>query len=104
MSKRVRETPEIAAGVRRMVRALGRRVGDGDPVDLKELLALQVALDEALVEAVAMQHDGTGFSWAEIARELGTTRQAAQMRFGPKVKARSDRGCAERVSPTSLAV
>lgn len=85
-AKRERETPEVAAGVRRMIRALGKRVGNGDPVDLVELAAVIQEADAALRAAVAMQKAGTewraGYSWAEIAEGLGTSRQAAQERFG----------------------
>lgn len=81
-AKRVRETPEIAAGVRRQAAALGRRIGQGDPADLHELLALREVVDQALTEAVRQQHEI--FSWAEIAAGLGTSRQAVQMRFGAR--------------------
>lgn len=74
------ETPEFAAMVARMVRALGRRVGEGDPVDLLELTALYGELDAALRAAVAEQRE-TGFSWGEIAAGLGVSRQTAHQRF-----------------------
>lgn len=73
------ETPEFAAMLRRMVKALGRRLADGDPVDLAELLAVQKELDAALDEAVRGQR--RQFSWDEIGQGLGVSRQAAQKRF-----------------------
>jgi hypothetical protein len=82
-AKREREIPEYVAAVRRMIRCAGRRVGDADPEDLPELLALRDALDQALEDAVRGQRDA-GFSWSQIARGLGTTRQAAQQRFGER--------------------
>ncbi len=79
--KRERDIPSFAGMVRRTLRALGRRVADADPEDLVELLELREVVEEAIAEAVRGQR-GNGFSWAEIARGLGTTRQAAQQRFG----------------------
>lgn len=78
--KREREIPEIAAGIRRMILALGRRVGDADPVDLLELERLAADVEVALREAVSGQR-GAGFSWASIAAGLGVTRQSAWQRF-----------------------
>ena len=81
MAKRERETSEYAGMVRRVIRAHGRRVADADDVDLAELVGMQAVLDDAVQEAV----DGMrarGESWAYIGRALGTTRQAAQMRYG----------------------
>lgn len=82
-AKRVRETPEYAGCVRRMVRAHGRRVGGADPEDLGELVGLYEVVGEAVADAVAGLREG-GCSWAQIARGLGITRQAAQQRFGLK--------------------
>lgn len=67
--------------VRRIVRAHGRRVAGADPEDLPALADLHRAVDDALREAVRGQRDA-GFSWADIARGLGTSKQAAQQRFG----------------------
>lgn len=81
-----RETADVAAMTRRMVRALGRRIGDGDPIDLNEFRALRAALDEAEQAAVDAQRQ-FGFSWAQIADGLGTSRQNAQQRFTRKATA-----------------
>lgn len=78
-----RETPEVAKGVGRMIRAVGRRVGAEDPVDLAELQRLREALDEAEVLAVTGLRSG-GYSWTEIADGLGVTRQSAHTRFTRK--------------------
>jgi len=75
-----RETPDVAKGVARMIRALGRRVGSEDPIDLQELRRLREALDAAEHEAVTMLR-ANGCSWADIGEGLGTTRQNAQQRF-----------------------
>lgn len=77
-----RETFEYAAMMRRMIRAHGRRVAHADPEDLAELIALHDALDAAIADAIAGQRAHYGRSWADIGRGTGTTRQAAQMRYG----------------------
>lgn len=74
------ETPEYAAMMRRMMRAHGRRVADADPEDLAELVALREVLEESIASAVEGMR--SRYSWAQVARGLGTTRQAAQMRYG----------------------
>lgn len=66
--------------VRRVIRAHGRRVADADPEDLAELVAMHQVLDEAIAEAIAGQRE-TGFTWSEIGKSLGMTRQAAWLRF-----------------------
>ena len=79
--QRERELPEYCAMVRRVIRAHGRRVGQADPEDLAELLTLRLELDTAIATAVQGQRRN-GFSWADIGRGLGVTRQAAQMTWG----------------------
>lgn len=88
---RVTETAEFAAFARRIVKAYGRRVGDGDVEALPELLALSAEIDAAIAKSVTGLR-AAGYSWADIASRLGTTRQAAQQRFGraPEPLAASD--------------
>lgn len=76
------ETPEFANMLARMIRAYGRRVADGDEVDLTRMRELAEELESAIGEAVRGQRERHGQSWAYVARGLGTTRQAAQMRYG----------------------
>jgi hypothetical protein len=75
------ENPEFAAFGRRIIRAHGRRVAAGDVEGLAELLALAAEVEQATQAAVDGLR-GHGYSWAEIARRLGLTRQAAQQRWG----------------------
>lgn len=79
---RERETTEYAAAMRRLIAAHGRRVADADVEDLAELIELHHALDEAIAYAVVESRRRAGRSWADIARATGTTRQAAQARWG----------------------
>lgn len=77
---RERSAEEVAGAARRMIRALGRRVGDADPVDLLLVVELRAVVEAAYVEAMRGQR-AAGFSYAEIAAGLGTSRQAVQQRL-----------------------
>lgn len=80
-AKRYRETPEVAAGAARMIRAVGARAaGDVDALPL--LVDLGEEVERELRRAVAGVRR-RGWSWTDVGRVLGTTRQAAQSRFGP---------------------
>ncbi|MFJ1460993.1 hypothetical protein [Nocardia sp. N2S4-5] len=74
------ENLEFAALSRRIIRAYARRVGAADPAALAELVALQNSVDEAMGKVVAGLR-AAGYSWTDIARELGVTRQAARQRW-----------------------
>lgn len=82
---RVRETPEVAGAARRMVRAVGDRAA-ADVEALPLLAALAQAVDAELQRAVQGARDpgrhATPYSWADVGRALGVSRQAAQQRFG----------------------
>lgn len=81
--KNVRELPEYTAMLARMVRGLGRRlVDEGNPSDLADAVQLQRQLEDTIGQAVARMRAEHGYSWAMLADELGTTRQAAQQRYG----------------------
>ena len=75
------ENTDYTAFARRIIRAAGRRIADGDVEGLPELLTLTAELNTAIDTAVTgLRHHG--YSWAEIATRLGITRQAAQQRWG----------------------
>jgi hypothetical protein len=85
--KNVVENPEFAAFIRRILRAAGCRVGDGDVEGLADLVALRFELDTAIADAVAgLRSPKWAYSWADIARVLGVTRQAAQQRYGAAIE------------------
>lgn len=69
--------------VRRMIRAAGRRLGEADPEDLAQLVAMREDLDQAIATAVAGQR-AAGTSWAAIGSALGMSKQAAAQRWGRK--------------------
>lgn len=67
--------------VTRLILRAGVRAGDADEVELAALIALHSTVDQAIASAVAGQRS-RGVSWAGIGRGTGTTRQAAQQRWG----------------------
>lgn len=78
-----RSTEEFLGAVRRMLRAAAVRAGDGDEPELAALIAIKNDLDMAIAVAVEAQR-ARGRSWTQIAWVTGTTRQAAQMRWGKR--------------------
>lgn len=75
------ENDEFASFARRVIAAHGRRVACGDVDALADLIALSAQVDAALQEAVSGLR-AFGYSWARIAAGIGTSRQAAQQRWG----------------------
>jgi hypothetical protein len=74
------EKDEYGAFARRVLRAY-RRVGDGDVEVLVLLVGLAEEIDAAMAEVVRGLR-AHGYSWAEIGVRLGSSRQAAQQRWG----------------------
>ena len=75
------ENSAYSAFGRRVIRAAGRRIADGDIDGLPDLLALAGEVDGATTDAVRGLRDA-GYSWGEIASRLHISRQAAQQRWG----------------------
>jgi len=75
---------EFLAFARRVVRAASRRAGSADPADVAELIGLADDLDAAIVQAVKALRS-SGFSWADLAREMGVTRQAVHARYASRI-------------------
>jgi hypothetical protein len=69
--------------VERMIKAYARRVGEGDVEELPRMIDMHRVLDEALGQAVIGLRE-FGYSWGEIAKRTGTSRQGAQQRWGRK--------------------
>jgi hypothetical protein len=94
-----RETPDVVAATRRLIRAIGKRIGEEDPDDLELLRRLEAEVDEAWRVALAGQRRA-GFSDGDIARALaarseGASRDRAagaqgQVQIRPWVMARVD--------------
>lgn len=81
MSRHKHEAKDLAGMLRRMMRALVRRAGEGDDRSLVELVALQAELQEAITQAGARLYARGDMSYTDIAGELGVSRQAARQRF-----------------------
>lgn len=79
-SKIERTDEQIAGAVERQIIALGKRVAAADPDAARLLLGLARAVEEATAVAVAGWRR-TGYSDAQIGRELGVTKQAVQQRW-----------------------
>ena len=75
------ENDDYAAFARRIVAAHGRRIAAGDVERLRDLVNLATEIEHATATAVTGLLTA-GYSWTEIARRLGITRQAAQQRWG----------------------
>lgn len=76
------ECPDMAAMMKRVARGLVKRAGEGDREALSALADVERAVGDAIVQAARAAHYGPfGYTWSEIADELGVTRQAAHKRF-----------------------
>jgi hypothetical protein len=78
--RRYVENDEYAAFTRRVLRAYGRRIGAGDIDAITELSSLYGEVGQALGSAVLGLRTH-GYSWAEIGKRLGVTRQTAHERW-----------------------
>jgi hypothetical protein len=83
---RVKPVSEYAGSVAaagRMIRAVVKRAaaGEVDVTDLAALRQLHDVVDDAMVATVGHLRD-QGYSWADVGRALGVTRQTAQAVYG----------------------
>ncbi|MFI6814736.1 hypothetical protein ACIBG7_20150 [Nonomuraea sp. NPDC050328] len=76
------ENPDYAAFLKRIIRAYSKRIAGGDIEALADLAGVVAELDHAIGQAVTQLRTQHGYSWADIARPLGITRQAAHQRWG----------------------
>lgn len=81
MSKRMDNVEYARDFATRILRRMGKRVGDHyEGHDLAALAELRDVVDQALVEAVVGMR-AQGCAWSVIGSELGISRQAAHERF-----------------------
>jgi 1,6-anhydro-N-acetylmuramate kinase len=78
------EAPQYGAFVRRSIRAMGARIAQGDIEGLAELAGLREHLDDTIAVTVQRLRLEQGYSWSDIGRVLGTSRQSAQERYGDR--------------------
>jgi hypothetical protein len=84
-TRREVENAQFDAFVRRILRAYARRVASGDVEALQSLAALSSEVDAVTRLAVlGLRQQPHSCSWSGIAERLGTSRQAAQMRYGDR--------------------
>lgn len=82
---RQREAPEVAGAAARLMRALARRAGEGELEALEALRDMQITVGAYLALAVEGYRDGPAqASWTDIGEIMGTSRQAAQHRWGER--------------------
>ena len=74
------ENDEYGAFARRVLRAYGRRIAAGDIDAITELRQLAEEVESALGRAV-LGLRLLGYSWADIGKRLGVTRQTAHERW-----------------------
>jgi hypothetical protein len=77
---RYRETPEVADATCRLIVSLGKRAETEDSDGLACLLSVEENLREVWRAAIAGLRD-TGYTDREIGEQLGTTRQAVDLRW-----------------------
>src|SRR5215470_18361120 len=80
-AKRMVDNTQYASFARRVVQAYARRVADGDITALRELAVFVSDVDDATRVAVAGLRRW-GYSWFDIATQVGVSTQAAQQRWG----------------------
>ena len=73
------ENDEFGAFARRVIRAYGRREGEGDVEAMAALIKLHNELGEVIATAASDLH-ARGFAWSEIAARTGTSLQAVHQR------------------------
>ena len=79
--------------LRRVLRAYSERVLEGDVDDLTQLITLRSDVDRLIADTVTRLRSGPyGLTWTQIAAATGTTRQAAQQRYGRPLEATAMEG------------
>ena len=78
---------EVGSAARRMVRALVKRAEEGDTEAIEQLVETQHEVTQSITTAGRALHEVAGYSYTELGRVLGTSRQAARERFGVRVTA-----------------
>jgi len=66
---------------RRIVAAAGKRASE-DIEMLRDLVGLQEHIDRAIADAVTTLRADHDYSWSDVGRVLGCSKQAAQQRYG----------------------
>jgi hypothetical protein len=79
--------------LQRVLRAYSERVLEGDVDDLTELITLRSEVDRLIADTVTrLRRQPYPLTWTQIAAATGTTRQAAQQRYGRPLEATAMEG------------
>jgi hypothetical protein len=77
----------------RVLRAYSGRVLEGDVDDLTQLITLRSEVDRLIADTVTtLRRQPYGLTWTQIAAATGTTRQAAQQRYGRSTDTMGEEG------------
>jgi hypothetical protein len=79
--RKVVENDDFAKFAWRIIRAFSRRIAKGDIDALADMAFMSGQIDQAIKDAVTGLRQ-RGYSWTDIGRQLGVTKQAAQQRWG----------------------
>jgi hypothetical protein len=71
--------------MRRLIRALLKRVSAGDVEEFVQFKVLQQDLRQATQEAATALNEACGYSWERIGTPWGLTKQGAQQKWARKV-------------------
>lgn len=77
-----RDSADMGDAIKRLILSMGRRGRMGDLEALTALTMLGDAVTVARVLAAQRLHFDHGYTWAEIGRAAGISRQAAEQRWG----------------------
>lgn len=79
------ETSEFSKFVRRIMRAYGRRVGEGDEIEFQEMVDVRHDWDLAMAVAIERQLITYERSWAWIAAALNENRETVRITWLPRL-------------------
>lgn len=80
--KRITTNEKYASFAYRILKGYGARVKDGDIMDLADLLEFQEAVDEVVRDSVKGIMENGSYSWGEIGKLRGMSRQGARQKWG----------------------
>jgi hypothetical protein len=80
-ARRHRENGDYAGFLLRVIRSYGRRVAAGGLEDLTVMLSCHKAMGSAVCDAIRTARDEQGWTWADVGRAAGVTRQSAHERW-----------------------
>lgn len=89
---RYRTRDDMLGGVRRQLRALPRYAAETAELDLADFADIVREAEDALSEHVVTLVQDQGWSWGQVAEQLGMSRQAAMRRWGQLVTTHRPRG------------